>query len=60
MASKAALLDRLAQLENANVTTSDAWWREMCTRYGFPVVPIDDATPEQRNTVMDSYLDEFY
>lgn len=60
MANKAALLSRLEQLEGRNVTTSDAWWREMCKRYGFPVIPIDDATREQQNAVMDAYLDDFY
>lgn len=60
MTSKAALLQRLEQLENANVTMSDAWWREMCKRYDFPIIPIDDATEQQRNSVMDRYLDDFY
>lgn len=60
MTSKAVLLQRLEQLENGNVTTSDAWWREMCGRYGFPVIPIDDATEEQRNSIMDRYLDDLY
>lgn len=59
MASKEKLA-RLEALENAGVTTSDAWWREMCQKYGFPVIPLNDATPEQRNTVMDAYLNDFY
>ncbi|WP_338533828.1 hypothetical protein ACEPWQ_13140 [Leclercia adecarboxylata] len=53
-------MQRLEALESAGVTTSDAWWREMCQKYGFPVIPLNDATKEQRNTVMDAYLDDFY
>lgn len=60
MASKAALLQRLEQLEGRDLTASDAWWRGLCERFGFPVIPIDDVTEEQRRAVMNRYLDEFY
>lgn len=60
MANKAALLQRLEQLEGRDLTASDAWWREMCKRYGFPVIPIDEASREQQNTVMDAYFEDFY
>lgn len=60
MVSKSSLLERLERLERASVSTQDAWWREMCKKYGFPVVPIDEATPDQRNAVMREYLNEFY
>lgn len=60
MTSNKEKLARLEALENAGVTNDDAWWREMCRKYGFPVLPLDDATKEQRNAVMDAYLDDFY
>lgn len=54
-------LARLEALENAGVTNDDAWWRGICQKYGFPVIPLNEATREQRNAVMDAYLDEeFY
>ncbi|ELY4109193.1 hypothetical protein SMY46_000823 [Cronobacter turicensis] len=60
MANKAALLSRLEQLEGNSVTTEDAWWREMCSRYGFPATPIDDVTDELRRAVFEKYFEEFY
>lgn len=60
MASKAALLQRLEQLEGRDVTASDAWWRSMCQRYGFPETPIDDVTDELRRAVFEQYIAEFY
>lgn len=60
MTNKAALLSRLEHLESASVTTEDAWWREMCKRYGFPVTPIDDVTDELRRAVFEKYFEEFY
>lgn len=60
MANKAALLQRLEQLEGRDVSAQDAWWREMCLRYHFPAIPLDDATTEQRNAVMDCYFEDFY
>ncbi|WP_312773964.1 hypothetical protein [Atlantibacter hermannii] len=54
-------MQRLEALESAGVTNDDAAWRGMCARYGFPVIPLNEATREQRNAVMDAYLDEeFY
>lgn len=60
MANKAALLSRLEQLEGRDVTASDAWWRSMCKRYGFPETPIDDVTDELRRAVFEQYIAEFY
>lgn len=53
-------LARIEALERANVSAADGWWREMCIRYHFPVIPFDSATTEERNAVMDCYLKDFY
>ncbi|EJQ1522469.1 hypothetical protein QA421_001309 [Cronobacter sakazakii] len=51
---------RIEALESASVSTQDAWWREMCSRYGFPVTPIDNVTDELRRAVFEKYFEEFY
>lgn len=60
MTSNKEKLARLEALENIGVTNDDQWWREMCLRYHFPVIPLNDATTEQRNAVMDCYFEDFY
>lgn len=60
MANKRELEERLKQLEEQGTGEKDKWWREMCERYGFPIVPINEATQEQKDAVMDKYMDDFY